>query len=82
MVDHRDCPDHAAAYLREMADADLDNIAALLGDEFVMLCYPRPKTRSEAQDWINWNQDLYRDHGFGLWAVLLREPVTSSATAA
>lgn len=59
--------------MREMTSADLDDIAALLGDENVMRYYPRPKTRSEAQGWINWNQALYRDHGFGLWAVVLRE---------
>ena len=58
--------------LREMSSADLDDYAALLGDEYVMRYYPQPKTRDEAQDWINWNQRLYRDHGFGLWTVLLR----------
>lgn len=59
--------------LREMTDADLDDLAALLGDEYVMRYYPRPKTRSEAQGWINWNKGLYGDHGFGLWTVVLRE---------
>jgi RimJ/RimL family protein N-acetyltransferase len=59
--------------MREMTDADLDDIAALLGDEYVMRYYPRPKTRSEAQRWIDWNRSLYRDHGFGLWAIALRE---------
>jgi len=58
--------------LREMDNADLDQIAALLGDEDVMRYYPRPKTRSEAQGWIDWNQRLYRERGFGLWAVELR----------
>jgi RimJ/RimL family protein N-acetyltransferase len=58
--------------LREMTSADLDDIAALLGDGYVMRYYPRPKTRGEAQGWIHWNQRLYRDHGFGLWAVELR----------
>jgi RimJ/RimL family protein N-acetyltransferase len=46
--------------LREMSSADLDDIAALLGDEDVMRYYPRPKTRSEAQGWIDWNQALYQ----------------------
>ncbi|MBO0774115.1 MAG: GNAT family N-acetyltransferase [Actinobacteria bacterium] len=59
--------------LREMTGADLDDMAALLGDEQVMRYYPRPKTRDEARAWIEWNQRLYREHGFGLWAVLLRE---------
>jgi RimJ/RimL family protein N-acetyltransferase len=59
--------------LREMTDADLDDLAALLGDEDVMRYYPRPKTRTEAHDWIGWNQQLYRDHGFGLWTVVLSD---------
>jgi RimJ/RimL family protein N-acetyltransferase len=57
---------------REMTEADLDDIAALLGDEDVMRFYPRPKTRSEARDWIARNQRRYRDHGFGLWIMNLR----------
>ncbi len=58
--------------LREMASADLDDMAALLGDEHVMRYYPRPKTRAEAQVWIEGNLRLYREHGFGLWAMILR----------
>lgn len=57
--------------LREMTDADLDDIAALLGDEQVMRYYPRPKTRDEAARWISWNRRLYAEHGFGLWAIRL-----------
>jgi RimJ/RimL family protein N-acetyltransferase len=59
--------------LREMNDGDLDDLAALLGDEDVMRYYPRPKTRDEAQGWINWNIDLYRKHGFGLWVMTLTD---------
>jgi RimJ/RimL family protein N-acetyltransferase len=51
---------------REMADADLDDMAALVADEDVMRFYPRPLTRSEALGWITRNQRRYRDHGFGL----------------
>jgi RimJ/RimL family protein N-acetyltransferase len=47
-------------------------MAALLGDEEVMRYYPRPKTREEAQAWIDWNQRLYRDHRSGLWVMVLR----------
>src|SRR5215469_11650060 len=56
-----------------MTDADLDDIAALLGDEEVMRYYPRPRTRSEAQDWITRNSRRYRDHGFGLWIMNRRD---------
>jgi RimJ/RimL family protein N-acetyltransferase len=59
--------------LREMTDADLDDMAALLGDEDVMRYYPRPKTRGEARDWIARNQRRYREHGFGLWIMNLRD---------
>src|SRR5262245_66495618 len=59
--------------LREMTGADLDHIAALFGDEDVMRYYPKPMTRDEAKSWIEWNQGLYRIHGFGLWAMVLRD---------
>ena len=59
--------------LRELTDADLDDMADLLGDERVMAHYPRPKSRSEAQRWIDWNRRLYQEHGFGLWVVTLSE---------
>lgn len=59
--------------LREMTGADLDNLAALFGDEEVMRYYPKPMTRDEARSWIEWNQRLYRRHGFGLWAMALRD---------
>jgi RimJ/RimL family protein N-acetyltransferase len=54
---------------REMTGADLDDMAAMLGDEDVMRFYPKPMTRSEAGDWIARNQRRYRDHGFGLWVI-------------
>jgi RimJ/RimL family protein N-acetyltransferase len=57
---------------RQMAADDLDDMAALLGDPEVMLHYPRPKDRDEALAWIEWNQRLYRQEGFGLWLITLR----------
>jgi RimJ/RimL family protein N-acetyltransferase len=54
---------------REMTDADLDNMAALLGDPEVMRFYPAPKSRDEATKWIHWNRANYAEHGYGLWIV-------------
>ncbi|MGO4236175.1 GNAT family N-acetyltransferase [Pseudarthrobacter sp. YAF2] len=54
---------------REMTDADLDNMAALLGDPEVMRFYPAPKSREEAASWIQWNRENYAEHGYGLWIV-------------
>lgn len=54
---------------REMTADDLDHMAALLGDPEVMRYYPAPKTRAQAQAWIDWNVRSYAEHGFGLWIV-------------
>lgn len=54
---------------REMAESDLGEISALLGDPVVMRYYPAPKTREEASRWISWNQDNYATYGFGLWII-------------
>lgn len=54
---------------REMTDADLDNMASLLGDPEVMTYYPAPRTREQAAGWIAWNQKNYAEHGYGLWIV-------------
>ena len=54
---------------REMRADDLDNVAALLGDPEVMRYYPTPKTREQAQAWIDWNLRNYAEHGVGLWAI-------------
>jgi RimJ/RimL family protein N-acetyltransferase len=56
-----------------MTHDDLDDMAGLLGDAEVMRYYPRPKTRDEALAWIDWNIGLYRERGFGLWIVSLRD---------
>jgi RimJ/RimL family protein N-acetyltransferase len=55
--------------LREFRAADLDALAAMVGDEEQMRFYPRPKTRGEARAWIDRNLALYREHGFGFWRV-------------
>jgi len=57
---------------REMTDDDLEVVADLIGDREVMTCYDHPKDRAEALDWIRWNQQLYRERGFGLWLISLR----------
>ncbi len=55
--------------LRPMTDDDLDAMSAMLGDPEVMRYYPAPKTRAEAQRWIDWNKRNYAGYGFGLWIM-------------
>src|SRR5689334_25120734 len=62
-------PDTGRLSFREMASGDLGDMAALLGDPQVMTYYPRPKTRQEAAQWIDWNRRLYRTRGYGLWLL-------------
>jgi RimJ/RimL family protein N-acetyltransferase len=56
-----------------MTADDLELMADLLGDPEVMAFYAHPKDRAEALDWIGWNQRLYRERGFGLWVIEIRE---------
>lgn len=50
-------------HFRPMTGDDLDQMAALLGDPQVMAYYPTPKTREQAQAWIDWNTANYTEHG-------------------
>lgn len=54
---------------REMTNADLENMTALLGDPEVMRFYPAPKSQEEAASWIQWNLKNYAEHGYGLWII-------------
>src|ERR1700745_4210682 len=62
-------PDTARLTFREMTDGDLADMAALPADPDVMTSSPRPKTRREAAQWIDWNRRLYRTRGYGLWLL-------------
>ncbi len=53
----------------KMTDDNLDDMAAMLADPEVMKYYPRPKSRYEAQAWIDWNKSNYSQHGYGLWII-------------
>lgn len=58
---------------RAMTPADLDDLAALLGDPVVMAYYPAPRTRGDAASWIERNQRRYATDGFGLWVIETHE---------
>lgn len=57
---------------RQMTTDDLDDMTALLSDPNVMQYYPHTKDRDEALAWIDWNQRLYQQEGFGLWLITLQ----------
>ena len=55
--------------LRDFTHADVDALAAMFADPQHMRFYPRPKSRAEAVEWIEWNLGLYAERGFGLWVM-------------
>ena len=59
--------------LREFTAADVDALEGILGDPVTMQYYPAPFPRAEIEDWVRRNLVRYRNCGFGLWAMLLKD---------
>lgn len=60
-------------YLREMEQGDFDPLCEILQDGKAMYAYEGAFSRSEAQEWLDRQLFRYRQWGFGLWAVVLKE---------
>ena len=60
-------------FLREMTQADYSALAAILQDAQTMYAYEGAMNDSETLDWLDRQLTRYREHGFGLWAVVLKE---------
>ena len=59
--------------LRKMTASDLPALRRILQDPEVMYAYEGPFSDDEVQAWLDRQLARYRDDGFGLCAVLLRE---------
>jgi RimJ/RimL family protein N-acetyltransferase len=60
-------------FLREMNMDDFDALYAVLADRDIMQHYPYTFDEDRVRDWIKRNMKRYKDNGFGLWAVCLKE---------
>ena len=60
-------------FLREMTPDDYDALYAVLGDAEIMQHYPYVFDEERVRAWIERNIHRYRDYGFGLWAVCLKD---------
>lgn len=59
--------------LRELTSDDLAELHDILSDPESMKHYPEPFDLEKSKNWIAWNIENYAKHGFGLWAVVLKE---------
>lgn len=60
-------------YLREMTQADYDDLCQILQDEEVMYAYDGAFNDEEVQEWLDKQISRYQRYGFGLWAMILKE---------
>lgn len=59
--------------LREMTQADLPSLCKILQDDEVMYAYEGPFSIDEVQSWLDKQIERYKEYGFGLCAVVLKE---------
>lgn len=59
--------------LREMEMTDYDALCAIMQDEQTMYAYNGAFTAEETRAWLNRQLERYREFGFGLWAVVLKQ---------
>jgi RimJ/RimL family protein N-acetyltransferase len=59
--------------LRRLTLDDVDSLLGIFSDPEAMRYYPAIKSRQETIDWIDWNLKSYREHRFGLWAVIRKD---------
>ena len=58
--------------LREMNPDDFQALFRVLGDPVIMQHYPYAFDEQCVRSWIERNMNRYRENGFGLWAVCLK----------
>lgn len=59
--------------LREITQGDLTDLCKVLQDDDVMYAYEGAFNIYEVQSWLNRQIERYKEHGFGLWAVVLKD---------
>lgn len=63
----------ARLILREMNQGDFDDLKEMLCDPAVMYAYGHKFTDVDVQAWLSRQTARYREYGFGLWALVLRD---------
>ena len=59
--------------IRNLNEKDLDALGLILKDDETMYAYEGAFSDDEVLSWMEKQFRRYRDHGFGLWAVVLKD---------
>lgn len=59
--------------LRELTEADVPELKAILQDPLAMVAYEGAFSDAEVAEWLERMQERYRKDGFALWAAVLRD---------
>ena len=60
-------------FIRNLNEKDLDDLGLILKDDETMYAYEGAFSDDEVLSWMEKQFSRYRDHGFGLWAVVLKD---------
>lgn len=60
-------------YLRELEQGDYGSLKKILQNEETMYAYNGAFDNAETLAWLERQLDRYKEYGFGLWAVILKE---------
>ncbi len=59
--------------VRELTLDDVENVCEIFGDAETVQYLSHTKDRAQVQAWIHWAHDNYQRHGWGMWAIELKE---------
>ena len=59
--------------LREMTNADFPALSEIIQDKQTMYAYNGAMSDTETREWLERQFLRYKENGFGLWAVILKE---------
>ncbi|UCZ51617.1 GNAT family N-acetyltransferase [Bacillus shivajii] len=60
-------------YIRKFNKNDISSLHAIFSDTETMQYYPSPFSYEKTESWVIRNQERYKQDGFGLWAVCLKD---------
>lgn len=59
--------------LRRFRREDVDAVFAIIGDAVAMKYYPKTFDRKDAEEWVGRNFRRYAEHGYGFYAITLKD---------